>query len=47
MELNRQKADLAVQAHEHKQDDMANRAAERSAAAAFKLTNPPNGGGPI
>jgi hypothetical protein len=47
MELNRQKADLAVQAHEHKQADMANRAAERSAAAAFKLTNPPNGGGPI
>ena len=44
MELSRQKADLAVQAHEHKQADMANRASERQAMQQFKMTNPANGG---
>jgi len=48
MQLNQQKADLAVQAHQHKQTDMANRASERQAMQQFKMTNPGNsGGGPL
>jgi hypothetical protein len=44
IDLARQKADLAVQQHQMKQNDMAARQQERQAAAQFKLMQPPREG---
>ena len=47
MQLSQQKADLAVQAHQAKQEDFQKRADERAAMQQFKMTNPTNSGGPL
>jgi hypothetical protein len=44
IDLQRQKADFAVQQHQMKQNDFAQRAQERQAAQQFKMTQPPREG---